>query len=360
MKTKNTENGNTIASIVFLLGCIGLVLVMALDKLYWHTGVLSEGRPNFSLGHLIRSIVIFISICAIFWSLIGSNKPRLILNESNGLPLERLSVLGILSVSVIILFLFIFEPSIFSALSLEDGLVEWGSALLLFGSCIIVAVSFLKTRNVLNIPKVTQLSLAFLSLMFFVMAMEEVSWFQRVLEIGTPKAFNGNIQHEMNLHNFATNYIENIYYFGAFLFLVVLPFVRLLFPYVSNNNYLRIFVARPFIGVIGSIFCAYNFDMWNIIFTQIAFFGSVVILFAFATISSSRNERYIILFTIFLIATTQVLFLINGVNFARLWEVTEYKELFIPLVLFIYSLDVFIYINRVCLKKAIEIGAPHY
>ena len=351
MKTKNIEKENTVAITIFLPGCIGLVSVIALDKLYWGTGVITEGWPNFSLGHLIRSIIIFVSILAIFWSLIGRNRPKLILDESNGVPLERLSILGALSVSVIILFLFIFEPSTFNVLSLEDGPIEWGSALLLLGSCIIVAISFSKSRNVLNIPKVTQLSLALLSLVFFVMAMEEISWFQRVLEIETPKAFDGNPHHEMNLHNYATNYVENIYYFGAFLFLVVLPFVRLLFPYVSNNNYLRIFVARPFIGIIGSIACAYNFDMWNIIFTQIAFGGSIVILFAFAIFSSNRNEKYIILFTIFLIATTQVLFLINGVNFVRLWEVTEYKELLIPLVLFIYSLDVSTYINRVYLPE---------
>lgn len=346
MKTKNIENGKTVAIIVFLIGCIGLVSVILLDKLYWHAGVFSEGWPNLSLGHLIRSIIIFISILAIFWSLIGSSKPKLILDESNGVPLERLSIVGTLSVSVIFLFLFIFKPSIFNALSLEDGPIEWGSALLLFGSCIIIFISFSKSRNVLNIPKGTQLSLALLSLVFFVIAMEEVSWFQRVLEIETPKAFDSNIQDEMNFHNFSTKFFENAYYFGVFLFLVLLPFVRLLFPYVSNNSYLRIFVAPPFVGVIGTIACAYNFDMWNIIFTQIAFFGSVVILFAFATFSSSKNERYIILFTIFIIATTQVLFLINGINFAREWEVTEYKEFLIPLALLIYSLDVLTNINR--------------
>ena len=73
------------------------------------------------------------------------------------------------------------------------------------------------------------------------------------------------------------------------------------------------------------------------------------ILFAFATFSSSKNEQYIVLFTILLIAITQVLFLVNGVNFTRLWEVTEYKELLIPLVLFIYSWDVFTHINRLYL-----------
>lgn len=141
------------------------------------------------------------------------------------------------------------------------------------------------------------------------------------------------------------------------MFLVVFPFIRSLFPSISNNNYLRIFVARPFIGVIGSIACAYNFDMWNIIFTQITFFGSLVILCAFALFSSVRNERYIIFFTIVLIITSQILFLVNGKNFDRLWEITEYKEFLIPLAFFIYSWDVFIHIQRAFLLKKNRIKA---
>jgi hypothetical protein len=343
LKTGNIKNGGTTAAIVFLLGSVGLVAVMALDKIYWRTGLIAEGWPNSYPGHIIRSIVIFLSLLAMCWSLIGSSKPKLILTVRNGLPLEQLSIVGALSVSVVILSLFILAPFAFSELSLEDGPIEWGSAILLFASSIISAVSALKSRKVSNISKATRLSLSLLSLAFFVMAMEEISWFQRVLKTETPKVFSGNIQGEMNLHNFATNQLENAYYFGAFLFLVVLPFVTLLIPYMSNNSYLKIVSPRPFIGVIGSIACAYNFDMWNIIFTQIAFFGSIVILFAFATFSKIRRERYVILFTMVLVATTQALFLVNGANFARIWEVTEYKELLIPLAFYLYSLDVFNY-----------------
>jgi hypothetical protein len=150
----------------------------------------------------------------------------------------------------------------------------------------------------------------------------------------------------MNLHNFATNYVENLYYFGTFVFLVVLPFMRSLFPFISNNNYLKIFVGRPFIGVIGSIAFAYNFDMWNIIFTQIAFFGSLFILFTFYIFSIVKKEKFIILFTIIIIITSQLSFLSYGENFERIWEITEYKEFLIPLALFIYSLDIFFHIKK--------------
>ena len=93
----------------------------------------------------------------------------------------------------------------------------------------------MKSKNKPHISKITRFSLASLSFVFFVMAMEEVSWFQRVLEIDTPKAFDNNMQKEMNLHNFATNAVENVYYMGAFIFLVILPFLRSMFPFLSNS-----------------------------------------------------------------------------------------------------------------------------
>lgn len=327
--------------IVFLLGCIGLVGVMVLDSLYSSRGFLGEGWPHFYAKHIARSAIIFVSVIAMLGSLFGSSRPKMRLDESTTVPFEQLSILSGLVISVAILFLFIFKPSTFSSLSLEDGIIEWGSAVLLFGSSIVMIISFLKIRGASNITRSAQLTTAFLSVVFFLTAMEGVSWFQRVFEVDTPKILDSNIQHEMNLHNFATHLVENVYYFGAFFFLVLLPFLRLLFSYISNNSYLKMFVGRPFIAVLGSIACSYNFSNWNTIFTQIAFFGSVIILFAFFVLASYRNEKYIILSAIALVVANQGLFLANGANFTQLWEVKEYKEFFIPLALFVYSLNVF-------------------
>ena len=324
--------------------------VISLDKWYWAAGILTEAPPNFSPEYIIRSVTIFISITAIFWSLI-SNRGTARPESSAGTCFEKASILSALSISLVFVALFIFKPATFSTLSLEDNLIEWASAILLFGSSIIVAASFLQSRNIAHPPRGTQLSTALLSLLFFVMAMEEVSWLQRVLEIETPKEFHANIQFETNLHNFYTNPIENIYYFGTFLFLVMLPFFRFLFPAISNNDYLRIFVARPFVAVIGSIACTYNFDMWNIIFTQIAFFCSLLVLITFFLFGRSRVDKQIILFAILIAVFSQILFLGNGELFARSWEITEYREFFIPLTLFIYSLDMFIHMKRLRLTE---------
>lgn len=351
METKHKESDHTTEIVVLLLGIIGLIIVIALDKLFWRTDILAEGWPNFSLGYLTRSSIIFISILAIFFGLIGRKRPKLKLVENNGVSIEILSILGILSISTLFLYLFLSHPYIFYILSKEDSHIEGGSALLLFSSSVIFIISSLKCRNKLNIPRITKWSLVFLALVFLLIGLEEVSWFQRILNFETPTVFDGNLQKEFNLHNFATNYIENIYYFGAFIFLVILPFIRLLYPDLSKNNYLRIFIARPFIAVLGATFCVYNFDMWNIIFTQMVFFASIVILFAFAIFSSIRFERYFILLAIFLMIIKQALFLSNGSNFYYEFQITESKEFLIPLTFLIYSLDVSIYINRAYFTK---------
>lgn len=353
METHILKTGSTTDKIVFLLGCMCILSIIALDKLFWNDQILQDGWPNFSIRYIIQSIFIFISIIALFWSLVGKRRPSLVLSGNFGT--ERLSIFTTILLSVIILFLFIFQPTAFQDLSKEDSILEWGSALLVFGSCFIMLYSLVKNSHGIKNSKLIRFSLGFLSFCFFVMAMEEVSWFQRVIEIETPTSFQDNYQNEINLHNFATDYIENIYYFTTFLFLVVFPFLRFLVPFISNNNFLKTFIPRPFIGVIGAVACAYNFDMWNIIFTQITFYSSLVILCIFAIFSSVGNERFLILFTVILMITSQILFLVNGENFERIWELTEYKEFLIALALFIYSWDVFLHIKQAYLLKKVEL-----
>lgn len=323
-----------------VLGFLGLIMIVILDKFYWYSSILREGNPSFLFADILRSVIIFISVLSIIWSLSKNTKQHYIWEKRNYTIFEPLSIVIPLSLAILFLFIFIFKTYLFNALSMEDNIIEWGSAILLFASSTVLSITLLKTLKTYTISIFIKLTLLFLSIIFFIIAMEEISWFQRVLEIDTPKAFANNMQLEMNLHNFATDITENIYYFGAFVFLVVLPFLRYLFPLFSKKQYMYIFIPSPFIAIVGIISCGYNYDMWHIIFTQIAFFSSIIILYFFTILSQSQKEKYICIFTIILIICTQIIFLTHGVNFERLWEVTEYKEFFIPVGFFIYSLDV--------------------
>lgn len=74
-------NKRILSFIPFLFGCMGLASIVVLDKFYWQTGLLEENLLNFSFGHLIRSLIIFISLSAIAWSLITKSHSYPILIE---------------------------------------------------------------------------------------------------------------------------------------------------------------------------------------------------------------------------------------------------------------------------------------
>lgn len=326
---------------LFISSCIGLISILVLDMMYWQTGILSEGWPDFSIGHLLRSVLILVFVSMLIVSVLVKNQSKLDIAIWKGKSFEQVSTLGTFLISIILLGLFLVEPPFFTSLCKEDGIFEWGSAILLVSSSAIFFVKLVNTYTNVGVAKIFQFTYFIFSLLFFLIAMEEISWFQRILVIETPSSMAGNLQDELNLHNFATDQIENIYYFGTFLFLVVLPFLNILHPSIRCDSYLNHFIPHPYISIIGGVACAYNFDMWNILFTQMAFFGSTIILLAFVILVGEWNKRGFFLFSVFIIVITQVLFLTNGENFSRLWDVTEYKEFFIPLAFFVYSISVY-------------------
>lgn len=345
------RNNGIFSIVIFNFGLMGFLILLALDKFYWSSGLLDENWPNFSYGHLFRSVIIFISFSAISWSLIIRNQLKMILIEGIGIPFERLIVLGALFLAILFLTLFLINPTVFSTSSEEDGPIEWGSALLLLSGSLIFVISFIRFRKSLNIPLIVRCTFLFFALIFFIIAMEEISWFQRFLKFQTSNLLNHNSQNEFNFHNVATSLFENIYYFGTFLFLMVLPLVWRLVYNELNSDYAKLFVPRPFITIICAVTCAYNFDMWNILFTQISFFGAIVILFIFYKFTNNGHEKFMFIFTIFLVVITQIFFLLNGERFMRPWEVTEYKEFFIPLAFFGYSVSVYNYVSQVYLAE---------
>ncbi len=332
--------------IIFLAGLLGVIFVLAMDLLYWHTPLFAEGRPNLSPGHLMRSIVILFSSVLMLASAINKEHLNGSFKVAGGRT-EKAWIFIAVATAILFLGIFLLRPDIFNRASLEDGPVEWGSAILLFLSCGLFIMAF---RKCLGMAKYLKWVCLLFAVVFFVMAMEEVSWFQRVFKIETPDLFAGNIQKEMNLHNFATNKVENIYYWGAFVFTVVLPFILVNYPGLKNKP-VGLFVPRPFVAVIGAIACAYNYDMWNIVHIQLAFFGSICILIYFSVLSRNPLEKIALISISTLLIASQVAFLLDGKSFDRLWNVTEYKEFFIPLAFLAYSADVLMRFHTISIQR---------
>jgi hypothetical protein len=173
------------------------------------------------------------------------------------------------------------------------------------------------------------------------MGMEEVSWFQRVLSVDTPSLFSSNLQNEINLHKFATNQTENLYYVSTFVFLILVPFLYDKVTAIKNTDYLSFFSPNRLLIFVSASFVAYNYDMWNIIFTQLCFFTTLFILIHYAWLSFKTGDRTVSPFLIVaLYLATQISFLILGYRFLRIWDVTEYKEFLIPLAFSVYAIEV--------------------
>jgi len=81
----------------------------------------------------------------------------------------------------------------------EDGPVEYATAVFYFLAFLFSAIiSFFLFRRKENLFAIMYI---LLSIVFFVIAFEEISWGQRIFLFETPEFFENNIQKESNFHN---------------------------------------------------------------------------------------------------------------------------------------------------------------
>ncbi|MBW7955363.1 hypothetical protein H3C66_01380 [Patescibacteria group bacterium] len=101
--------------------------------------------------------------------------------------------------SFILLSLYFGFESFFVLIGLEDGLIEWVTSLLFFGSA---ALSLGVGLRFLTQSKVISGAFLFLAVCCFFVAGEEISWGQRVFSLQSPEYFlEENVQKEITLHN---------------------------------------------------------------------------------------------------------------------------------------------------------------
>jgi len=112
---------------------------------------------------------------------------------------------------------------------IEDRYVEWSQFyILIFTS----ALSFILVKFIYSKDKLVSYSYILFGLFCFFVAMEEISWGQRIIGFESPQFFlEHNTQRETELHNILGNYLSNLIYypyllgFFAILYGVVLPFI---------------------------------------------------------------------------------------------------------------------------------------
>jgi hypothetical protein len=117
------------------------------------------------------------------------------------------------------------DSQLFAILYLEDGVFESLTPMLMLISILLIGVAIPKLRKdaqLVNYRNLVTVIYLFLMLIFFLNAMEEISWGQRIIGWETPQTFEGNVQDETNLHNYFNQYYLLFYRLLVFFPVVIL------------------------------------------------------------------------------------------------------------------------------------------
>ena len=213
----------------------------------------------------------------------------------------------------------------------SDLPLEWASALLLLGAGGGLAIHALRHRR-----DVLGLILAGgLALVLVVIAMEEISWGQRLFGFATPETLAElNWQSEFNFHNVQTDLSETAYYFGAGVFLILLPLLRDLLPLRVASHPLLALAPRRSVALVSAPVAMFNYGHWNLLPIQLTILLALWALLAWARAAARRSdgrEQALFLAAALAVLAGQALFLAFGSAMPDLPDATEYKEYFIAL-----------------------------
>jgi hypothetical protein len=332
------------------LALLLLVLCWVIDLRILGQPLLAEGRPLFDNPHLLRSLLLALAAATLVW---GFAVPDQAAGASGDWPRTptpatwpgpgRL-LLAALVIDLLFVALFLISPQYYYKASREDRPIEDASAMLLFAAAALMALSAWRLHR--SKPQhgawLVRGAVA-LAVAFLIIGMEEISWGQRIFGIRSPEVFlEHNLQRETNLHNFVTDEAENAYYLGAFLLLTAWPFFVPRTPALARQPLFAFFTPSEPLMVAAALSAAFSYDLWNVSFTQFAFFCTVCILLATAWQRRHSNRslaRWALLMAVVCVVT-QAAHLALGYRTVRLWDVSEYKEFLVPFFLAAYAVEI--------------------
>lgn len=337
-----------------VLGVLGflvlaLVAVGVIDLALVNRPLLDESPPDYSPHFTIRLVAAIIlatlvAMASVQWNG-GDLHARLAAPSS---PFGFGGALVCLTAIAAATALLVVDPVDFHRFSREDSLFEWLSVLLLIlasAAMIVSAVGLFRSQ-----AGVEGAMCVLAGLIMFVIAMEEISWLQRVIGYDTPDALLPiNQQREANLHNLATDLIENTYYGGVFLLLVLTPSMAFLFRPQGLLAAFGHLLPSRYSLVPGTMTTTFSYGMWNIFWMQFAFFFGVMILAVLAgqaVRNRARADALLFAAAAVLLIACNLIVLGTGHSMVRNWDDTEFKELVVALALFLYAGEVFLRVRR--------------
>ena len=326
-----------------LLGLAGLAVFTLYETAALGLPIAREEPARFDLYHAGRTaFALFAAALAVSALVRARARPSALDVESCSVPSQVAAIL-VLAAAAGATLLFVADPAAFHAQAQEDRPLEWASAGLLLAAAGLFAFNAARgLRAGSGRSWLALLAGGGLAALLLVMAMEEISWGQRLFGFATPDTLaQMNWQGEFNFHNIQTDLSELIYYAGASLFLGLLPLLRDLVPPVAAAHPLFAFVPRRGVALVAAPAAAFNYGHWNLLPVQLGTMLALFALLAFAgaaTRRGDRAERALFLFAAAAIVAGQMLFLVYGPAMTELPDATEYKEFFIALGFAWYAL----------------------
>ncbi|MFN4282060.1 MAG: hypothetical protein ACK4NA_05395 [Alphaproteobacteria bacterium] len=267
------------------------------------------------------------------------------IERANLTPPQRAAAWAMLLLAAASAALFAFDAGLFNRLALEDRPLEWLSALLHLAASagFILAFRWIWRSPGRDLRRRVALGLcALLALALFVMGMEEISWMQRVFGIATPALFAENQQQEMNLHNMHSIVIGQTHKAVMFACLILLPFAVDTAPRNRLFDLLADFLPSRAVFAVSAPWAAFNYNEWNFMASQMFVTLTLAVLACYLKAALERRagaEAALFSASAAVVLVAQPMFLALGGRFVRMWDASEYVELFIALGLALYAAE---------------------
>lgn len=273
------------------------------------------------------------------------------------LPIGWLPISGfVLVASALVL---VFWPDIMSEQQEEGYFLSVLSEVFLLAAFVLLALSAWSARQS-DRPSFIGLRpvwlLLAMMLVVFLILMEEMSWGQHWLGLTTPHLFEGNGQNEINIHNYFTHPFEAAYYSVAVLVFVVLPFAwpREVPGFTAG---LTVFIPPPAFAMLALPLCGIFFETWNYVMNQVLFYLGLLIAVHLFRREENRTAKRNIIVMALLLVLSQIVFLDHGHTLPQGWELTEIREIAIPLAIIAYGTVLFSRFRRDVIHSA-EFARP--
>ena len=204
--------------------------------------------------------------------------------------------LSVVFITISFILLFLFHVELYDQLTSEDNIIENLSAvLLLFCSCFFLISFFHARKSPLKIHHWLTYGLLMLSIVFFLIAGEEISWGQRIFDLATPDYLSSvNEQDELNFHNINKRFFDRLLDRATIIFVFISSFL------LDRKKEKTLGIQNPDIFVI----CSFAITPFYTQNTQLDFYHFIYVplvgLFVFALKNKQKSFLFPLAFTLML------------------------------------------------------------